>query len=230
MHIPDGFLNSGTSASLISAAIGAIVYAASRVRKKFFVKQKSPTLVTPEGAEFGGSAITKLTKYGREKIFKMASVGAFIFAVQMLNFPVAQGTSGHFLGGVLATILLGPLEGLLVMAIVLIIQSLFFADGGLIALGANVFNMGIIGAVGGYYFYEFLRMRIKKIWLAAFIATWLSVVIASAACAIELALSNTIPFKTVLPAMMSVHALIGLGEGVITIVVLKAMKFKEKNE
>lgn len=210
--------------------MGIIVYAASQVRRKFFIKERRAVLTTPEGAEFGGGVTTKLTKYGREKMLRMAAIGSFIFAVQMLNFPVAQGTSGHFLGGVLATILLGPLEGLLVMAIVLIIQSLFFADGGILALGANIFNMGIIGAIGGYYFYKFIKKRFKKIWLAAFIAAWLSVVIASAACAIELALSNTIPLGTILPAMVSVHALIGLGEGMITIIVLKTMKFKDKNE
>lgn len=230
MHIPDGFLGPGTSTSLIGAAIGAIAYAVSRVRKTFFAKERQPALVTPEGAEFGGGTVTKLTRCGREKIFKMAAVGAFIFAAQMLNFPVEQGTSGHFLGGVLAAILLGPLEGLLVIAVVLAVQSLFFADGGLVALGANIFNMGIVGAIGGYYFYKFFKKRLKKIRPAAFIAAWTSVVAASVVCAVELAVSGTIAFRDVLPAMAGVHALIGLGEGIITVLVLRGLKYKEKSD
>lgn len=229
MHIPDGFLGPGTSASLVGVAIGAVAYAVRRVRRKFFARQRKPVLATPEGAEFGGGTVTKLTKYGQEKIFKMAAIGTFVFAAQMLNFPVAQGTSGHFLGGVLAAILLGPLEGLLVIVIVLAVQSLFFADGGLVALGANVFNMGIVGAIGGYYFYKFLKKQVKKIWLSAFIAAWASVVLAAIACSVELAVSGAVSLSDVLFEMTRVHILIGLGEGIITVLILHGLKFKEKS-
>jgi len=228
MHIPDGFLNPGTSTSLIGVALGVGVYAISKIKQKFFAKQKKQVLVTPEGMEMGGRTVTKLTKYGREKIFKMASAGAFIFAAQMFNFPVAHGTSGHLLGGVLAAVLLGPLAGMLVISIILIAQSLFFADGGLIALGANIFNMGIVGAIGGYYLYQFLKKYIKKILPAAFVAAWVSVVIASAVASLELAISGTISLGTVLPAMTKIHALIGIGEGIITVLVLWGLKFREK--
>jgi len=228
MHIPDGFLNAGVSVPLVFVAIVFGVYSLQKIRKAFFVKEKAPALATPEGAEFSDGETTELTKYGREKIFKMAAVAAFIFAAQMVNFPVAHGTSGHLLGGVLAVVLLGPLEGMLVIAVVLAIQSLVFADGGLVALGANIFNMGIIGAIGGYYFYKFLFKYLKKMWLAAFIAAWASVVVAASFCAVELAISGTETISATLPAMAGVHALIGLGEGIITVVVLLAMKHKEK--
>jgi cobalt/nickel transport system permease protein len=148
----------------------------------------------------------------------MGVMAAFIFAAQMLNFPVAGGTSGHFMGGALAAILLGPSMGLLVMTAVLVVQCFVFQDGGLTALGANIFNMGIIGAVFGYLIYIVFR-KINRTF-AAFIASMLSVIIAASACAIELAVSGTVPLKIALPAMAGVHTLIGIGEGLITIAVL----------
>jgi len=229
MHIPDGFLNPGTSGTLIVASVGFLGLAVNRVRKAFFEKARTATLVTPEGAEFGSTTVARLTSYGRNKMFRMAVVGAFIFATQMVNFPVAHGTSGHLLGGVLAAILLGPWAGMLVIAVVLAVQSLLFADGGLVALGANIFNMGIIGAVGGYYIYKFLLKRIKKVLPSAFIAAWLSVVIAASVCAVELSVSGTENLAQSFSAMAGIHALIGLGEGLITVMVLIGLKHKEKN-
>ena len=228
MHIPDGFLSPGASVALLGAAVGFLFHALKTVRQKMLVREKKSVLATPEGLELAGSTKTRLSKYGREKIYKMATVAAFIFAAQMVNFPVAHGTSGHLLGGVLAAILLGPLEGLLVIAVILTMQSLVFADGGLLALGANVFNMGVIGAVGGYYFYKYLLKYLKKMWPAAFVAAWASVVVAASICAVELAISGTETLGVTLPAMAGVHALIGLGEGIITVAVLLAMKHKEK--
>ncbi|PIS42967.1 MAG: cobalamin biosynthesis protein CbiM [Candidatus Kerfeldbacteria bacterium CG08_land_8_20_14_0_20_40_16] len=230
MHLPDGFLGSGTSSSLIAVAAAVGVAALSKIRKSFFAKQKKPVLATPEGITIGGGETAQLTKYGREKIFKMATVGAFVFSAQMINFPVANGTSGHLLGGVLAGILLGPLEAMLVLSSVLVVQSLFFADGGLVALGANIFNMGVIGAIGGYYLYRIIKKYFKQVFLAAFFAAWISVVLASAAASVELAISGTIPLNTVLPAMTKVHLLIGIGEGIITVLVLGGLKYKEKRD
>lgn len=230
MHLPDGFLGPGTSTSLIAVAAAVGVAAVQKVRKSFFAKQKNPVLATPEGITIGGEETTILTKYGRNKMFRMAAVGAFIFSAQMINFPVANGTSGHLLGGVLAGILLGPLEAMLVLSIVLIVQSLFFADGGLIALGANIFNMGVVGAIGGYYLYRLIKKHLKKMLLAAFFAAWISVVVASVAASIEIAVSGTIPLNVVLPAMTKVHVLIGIGEGMITTLVLWGLKHKEEEE
>lgn len=198
MHIPDGFLDAKTWISLDVISVGVLAYAIAKANKKIDEKH----------------------------IPLMGVTAAFIFAAQMLNFPVVGGTSGHFVGGVLAAILLGPLAGTLVMSTVLIVQCLFFQDGGLMALGANIFNMGIVGAVGGYYIYLLLKKFLEKIKIkrgmlvSSFIASWFSVILASACCSIELAISGTVPFKVALPAMVSVHVLIGIGEGLITFFIL----------
>jgi cobalt/nickel transport system permease protein len=150
----------------------------------------------------------------------MGVMGAFIFAAQMINFPVAGGTSGHLMGGVLAAILLGPWAGTLVMACVIAVQALVFSDGGLLVMGANIFNMGIIGTIGGFAIYRFLcgvlggedRARVP----ASGVAGWLSVMIAAACISAELAVSGTSPAELVFPTMLGVHALIGIGEALIT--------------
>jgi cobalt/nickel transport system permease protein len=154
----------------------------------------------------------------------MGVMAAFIFAAQMFNFQVIGGTSGHLLGGVLAAVLLGPWAATLVMTCVIAVQALIFQDGGLLVLGANIFNMGIIGTLGGYAIYRALcrilggedRARIP----AAGIAAWAAVVIASVAAAFELAISGTSPLEIALPAMLSIHVLIGIGEALITMAAL----------
>ena len=150
----------------------------------------------------------------------MGVMAAFVFAAQMFNFQVAGGTSGHLLGGVLAAILLGPWAGTLVMACVIAVQALVFSDGGLVVMGANIFNMGVIGTLGGYALYRVVagllggeqRARIP----AAAIAAWTSVVVGAASMSLQLILSGTSPAEVVLPAMLGVHVLIGIGEALIT--------------
>ncbi len=195
MHIPDGFLalNTWIPAWVVSA--GGIGYC---------IRKTSQTL--------------------KDKIVPLMGVmSAFSFAAQMLNFPVAGGTSGHFLGGVLAAILLGPYAAAIVIAVVLTAQCLIFQDGGLTALGANIFNMSFIGAMGGYLIYVGIHRVIKSkagMMASAGIAAWFSVVAASSVCAIELAISGTSPLIIALPAMAGVHVLIGIGEAIITCLVL----------
>jgi cobalt/nickel transport system permease protein len=150
----------------------------------------------------------------------MGVMAAFIFAAQMFNFQVAGGTSGHLLGGVLAAILLGPWAGTLVMACVIAVQALLFSDGGLVVMGANIFNMGVVGTLGGFAIYLALcrvlggedRARIP----ASAIAAWIAVVLASLAMSVELIVSGTSPAEIVLPAMVGVHVFIGIGEALIT--------------
>lgn len=150
----------------------------------------------------------------------MGVMAAFIFAAQMFNFQVAGGTSGHLLGGVLAAVLLGPWAATLVMACVIAVQALLFSDGGLVVMGANIFNMGVIGTLGGYALYRSLarllggeqRARIP----AAAIAGWASVVVGSASMSLQLIVSGTSPAEVVLPAMLGIHVLIGVGEALIT--------------
>jgi cobalt/nickel transport system permease protein len=149
-----------------------------------------------------------------------------VFAAQMINFPVVGGTSGHLLGGVLAAALLGPSAAVIVISAVLVVQCLVFADGGITALGANVFNMALVGGVGGWVVYALLSRLAKgavaRI-LAAAVAAWASTVLASIACAGELAASHTVGWSAGFAAMAGVHALIGLGEGLITALVLTAI-------
>lgn len=193
MHIPDGFLSTQTWVAVWILSAGGL-----------------------------GACIRKASRTLKDKIVPLMGVmSAFVFAAQMINFPVAGGTSGHFLGGVLATVLLGPCAGAIVIAVVLMVQCLIFQDGGLTALGANIFNMSFMGAMGGYYIYRFCKRMFGKtgILAAVAVASWLSVILASSACSLQLAVSGTSSLKVVLPAMLGVHALIGIGEAVITCLV-----------
>jgi cobalt/nickel transport system permease protein len=155
----------------------------------------------------------------------MGLTTAFVFAAQMINFPVAGGTSGHLLGGALASVVLGsPWAATLAMSTVFIIQSVLFADGGITALGANIFNMGLVGIWVGWWLLQPLQQLLggsrNRLPLAAGIAAALSVVAASICVAIQLAISGTVGLNMALPAMVGVHILIGIGEGVITAGVL----------
>jgi cobalt/nickel transport system permease protein len=192
LHAPDGFLT--VPVALAMWALTAIVLA-------FAVSRANATL-------------------DERAIPLMGVLAAFIFAAQMFNFPVIGGTSGHLLGGVLAAVLLGPWIGTIVMACVVAVQALIFQDGGLLVMGANIFNMGIVGTLGGYYVYRAIagalggeaRARIP----AAAAAAWLAVLAGAIAMTLQLGVSGTTPLEVALPAMLGVHALIGIGEALIT--------------
>ncbi len=164
-------------------------------------------------------AIRSLNKSNIERqIPLMGIMAAFIFAAQMINFPIAGGTSGHFLGGVLAGITLGPWAGMLVMTAVISVQALLFQDGGLLVMGANIFNMGILPVLIGFGFYR--AVTGQRSWIKAFaiiVAAWLSVMAGALATGLELWLSGTSPLEIVMPAMLGVHALIGIGEAVVSV-------------
>jgi cobalt/nickel transport system permease protein len=196
MHIPDGFVNIPVAAVTYAASGGSLAYAVRRTNEEL----------------------------GEKQVPLMGVMGAFIFAAQMLNFPVAGGTSGHLIGGALAAILLGPWAGMLIMASVLIVQALIFQDGGLVALGANVFNMGVVACLVGHYVFTWLKRLLGEgtqgAVISGFAAAWTSVVTAAIVCALELAISGTSALAVVLPAMTLVHVLIGVGEGLITVAVL----------
>lgn len=200
MHIPDGFLSAAATAVTWTASAGGIAYAVRRVNRELDERQ----------------------------VPLMGVSAAFIFAAQMLNFTVAGGTSGHLLGGALAAILLGPWGGMLVITSVLAVQALVFQDGGLLALGANIFNMAIVGVLLGWAVYAGLKRLLgDKSWatmVSGFAAGWLSVFVAALAAAVELGLSGASPWGVVLPAMGGVHALIGVGEGLITVAVLAFLR------
>ncbi len=194
LHIPDGFL-SAPVAILAWIVTMAFIVAAVRRSSQTFDERLVPL---------------------------MGVLAAFIFAAQAFNFPVAGGTSGHFLGGALAAILLGPWPALLVMTAVIGLQGLIFQDGGLLAMGANIFVMGIVTVWTGYFGYQALQ-RVNR-YAAGFTAGWLSVVLAAVVTAFMLALSGTASLGVVLTAMAGVHMLIGVGEGLITAAALALVK------
>ncbi len=227
MHIPDGFLNNAAAMGTAMAAAGVVAVAARRVRSAFLrrVAMVRSKLVTSPSTD-GGATLqmrNELTAQGKEKIWRMATIGAFIFSAQMVNFPIGGGTSGHLLGGVLAALVLGPWEALLVISAVLGVQAAMFGDGGIAVLGANIINMGVIGALGGYSVFHFLtkgRLTRHRFLWGAGVAAWISVVMAAVGASLELALSGTIALARVLPAMVLAHTFIGIGEGLITVAVL----------
>lgn len=193
LHIPDGFLNVVVSVIFWIATIVTLGFAISKTNKSL----------------------------GEKQIPLMGIMAAFIFAAQMINFPVAGGTSGHLLGGALAAIVLGPWAGMLVMTAVIAVQALLFQDGGLLVMGANIFNMGLVTAAIGYGLYRSVMGQSKtvKLGVVAF-AAWLSVMAGALLTALQLWLSGTSQLQIVIPAMMGVHALIGVGEALITVFAL----------
>ena len=218
MHIPDGFLSPEAAVALLGVAAGFFVHALGRLKQKLMVKEKKAALVTAEGLEVAGRVGQRLTRYGREKIWKMVSVVALVFVMQMIDISIA-GAPVHVLGGVLAAILLGPLEGFVVIAVVLVIQAVALADGGLSALGANIINMGLIGSVGGYYLYKWIKERSKITWLAVIVATWLSVVATAMVYTMELAIFDTIRLNIV-----AAHVVFGLAEALVTLTIVRLAK------
>src|SRR5882672_2566852 len=165
MHIPDGFLSPRVWAPLDVVSGSLVIYGVRHVSKTF--EEKAVPL--------------------------MGVLAAFVFAAQMINIPVAGGTSGHFLGGALAGALLGPWAGLVVITVVLMVQCFLFQDGGIAALGANIFNMGILGAMGGGILYQ-AGMHVfrgqRRVFWSGLLAGWLAMVISALSCASQLSLSK----------------------------------------
>ena len=199
MHIPDGFLDTKTivATSILSAT--GIAIALKRVKAN----------ITPREVPLMGLA------------------AAFVFVSQMLNFPVVGGTSGHLIGTVLVAVLLGPSAAILVMSSVLVVQCLLFADGGILSLGANILNMAIVGSVVGYSIYRLIFKFIPNNtgrFFAIGIASWLSVIVAAMVCVGELGWSNTVAWQVAFPVMINIHMLIGIGEALITILIVTAVQ------
>jgi len=201
MHIPDGFINGPTSAGFGLAAAGGLA-----------------------------AAVRQTSRYLNERQIPLAGlVAAFVFAAQMVNFPVISGMSGHLLGGVLAAVLVGPWAGFVILSVVLVVQGVFFADGGLSALGLNVINMGLIGAVGGYAIYRVLLRIFPKnhrgLVAAAGIASGLAVPLSALGFAGQYAIggASAVSLGAVFIALLGTHLVIGVGEGIITALVIGAV-------
>jgi cobalt/nickel transport system permease protein len=191
MHIPDGFIDGKTAATAAAISVAGLALALRQVRRDLPAR--------------------------RMPLLGLAA--AFLFAAQMVNFPVAGGTSGHLMGGVLVAALLGPSAAVVVLTTVLIVQCFLFADGGVSALGANVLNMGILGAGGGFLVFSLVASRMKgsrgRVTAIAF-AGWCSTVLASIGCAGELAWSRTVTWSAGFTMMTGTHMLVGIGEGAIS--------------
>jgi cobalt/nickel transport system permease protein len=193
MHIPDGFLSLVVALVCWVITAGVLAVAISKTNRML----------------------------GEKQVPLMGIMAAFIFAAQMINFPVAGGTSGHLLGGALAAIVLGPWAAMLVMTAVIAVQGLLFQDGGLVVMGANILNMGLLTAAVGYGLYRMAAARGKTTRLVvAGIAAWLSVMTGALATSLQLWLSGTAKLDIVVPAMLGVHTLIGFGEALITVAAL----------
>jgi cobalt/nickel transport system permease protein len=200
LHIPDGFL---------SPLVSAVGWVLALIMIGIALRQTRNQL-------------------GERQIPMMGIMGAFIFAAQAINFPVAAGTSGHLMGGALAAIVMGPWAGTLIMTAVVSVQSLLFQDGGLLVMGWNILNMGVFTAFTGYAMYKLVRRIFgdhpAAVVAGGFAGAWLSVEVGSIATAFELASSGTAPLSLALPAMAGVHALIGLGEAIITSAALRLLQ------
>ncbi len=197
MHIPDGFLAHGIWIGLDAAAVPALAWCA-RQSRAHAEESRAPML---------------------------GVMGAFIFAAQMLNFPVAPGTSAHLVGAALLAILFGPHTAALVMAAILLVQALLFQDGGLTALGANFWNLGIVGVVLGWLPYSLSQRAGGKFRAAAiFAGAWLAVVGSAAAVALELALSGVAPMSLLLASLVGAHAVSGLAEGALTLAAVRMIE------
>lgn len=198
MHIPNGFLSDPVCAATTLTSAAALGLGVARMRQSHDMRSSA----------------------------MVAATGAGLFAAQMVNFPIGEGTSGHMLGAALAAILLGPWRGMLTMAVVLIVQCLAFGDGGLSALGANVLNMAVVGCLSASAIHGFVSGRLtgargKLVGVAA--AAFGSVLASAAMCSVELAASGTFGFASVLWAMLSVHAVIGLAEAALSVAVVAAV-------
>jgi cobalt/nickel transport system permease protein len=193
MHIPDGFLSIAISVVCWVITVAILGLAISRTNKSL----------------------------GERQVPLMGVMAAFIFAAQMINFPIGLGTSGHLLGGALAAILLGPWGGMLVMTVVISVQGLLFQDGGLAVMGANILNMGLVTAAVGYGLYRAAQGRSHSFQMAvAALAAWLSVMAGALLTSFEIWLSGNAQVEILVPAMLFVHAFIGTGEALITVAAL----------
>ncbi|GHF64344.1 hypothetical protein GCM10010218_52350 [Streptomyces mashuensis] len=206
MHVPDGFIDAP-----VSLGTGAVAAASVAVCLRGARRELSDAQGTDRTAPLAGL------------------VAAFVFAVQMLNFPVAAGTSGHLLGGALAAILVGPYTGVLCISVVLLMQGVLFADGGLTALGVNITDMAVVTTVVAYAVFRLLvkvlPRRRRAVPAAAFAAALVSVPAAACAFTLIYALGGTtdVPLGQVFTAMVGVHVLIGIGEAVITALTVSAV-------
>jgi cobalt/nickel transport system permease protein len=228
MHIPDGFLNNSLSGGLLAGALVMLGFCLSRVLQTVtaFAKVSAGNNSNISNGVCASGLSNNASKYFQ----KLTIVALWVFAFQMFNIPIQSATSAHPIGGAFAAILAGPSAGFLIISSVLAVQSLFFADGGIFSLGANIFNMAFVGSFLSYYIYKTLLR--KNYHLAILSACFFSVLTAALSCLVELSVSETVSFTTAFKDMMTLHLIVALLETVITMSLLKAFKnlAESKNE
>jgi cobalt/nickel transport system permease protein len=213
MHIPDGFLNNGLAGGFCAAAAAMLVFCAGKV-----FKTAAATVTAFAGV--GGAAGSVVLSKGNVNYYrKLAIIAVWVFACQMFNITVASATSVHLLGGVFAAVLAGPFAGFIIMSSVLIVQSLFFADGGFLALGTNIFNIAFVGSFLAYYVYKALSS--KNYYFAVAAACFFSVLAAALTCLAELGISGSVSFGQAFKDMTTLHFLFAIVETGITLILLK---------
>lgn len=212
MHLPDGFLSVPVSGAMILASAGGVAAALARAE----VSRGVSDAVEPVGPTEAEASVGAGGEAGRGLVM-MGVLAAFVFVAQMLNIPISGGTSGHLLGAALVTALVGPWRGILVMCVVVLLQALIFADGGLLVLGANVFNMGIVGCLLSGLILDLAGAEPRRRRWALALAAWLSVEAGAGLAAMQLGFSGLLPTRVAVPAMLGVHAVIGLLEAAITV-------------
>jgi cobalt/nickel transport system permease protein len=199
MHIPDGLVTNNAGIAILMWIVSIAFLAWSWKKAK--------------------------VTYSRSITSLLAISSAFVFAAQMINFPIVFGTSGHLVGGTFLAMLLGPYAAILSMTIVLLMQALIFADGGIIAFGMNVFNMAIIGGLSFFLIKMFTRnFNSRRLSTSVFAASWLSVMLGALVCSLEVAPAFVGGATVTIPSMLFFHAIIGLGEGAITMVLIASLQ------
>jgi cobalt/nickel transport system permease protein len=223
MHIPDGFLNGGLAGGLLAGALGMVVFCFSKVFSAITIF--TGKLAGNNGDVSFSASFPSLGSDTGKYFMRLAIIAIWVFASQMFNITVASATSVHLIGGVFAAVLAGPFAGFLIISSVLTVQSVFFADGGLLALGANVFNMAFIGSFLSYYVYKAVLKKNYYIAIAA--ACFFSVLTAALFCLFELGVSGSVSFGQAFKDMMSLHFLFAVVETLITLILLKLFKSLE---
>ena len=220
MHLPDGLLNNQINISLITVSLAFVGVAFKKVKDLLLEKTKvlAPQLMTNIGEISNQRIINKLRfkKTAREKIQQMLIIFSLVFLVQMFDFIKINGLSGHLIGAALGALVLGPWLGMLAISAVLIIQATFLADGGIIALGANIFNMAIVGCLSSYYLFYFVKKFLGNKYLAIAISSYFSLILMALFYSFELSVSVKANFD-----LVKVHALVGVFEIVFTPFALK---------
>ncbi len=203
MHIPDGLLDPITTVMLWVITVAILIFCFSSIGDAF--KEEDSEKIVPY----------------------IGVLAATIFAFQFVNYPIPGGTSGHLVGGTVVGVILGPWAAVIVLFMVLIVQSLF-GDGGITALGANTFNMGIISGIVGFYIVKMIIMILNKtnlrketkLTIATGIGSYIAIILAALACAIEIGIGGAIPMEIIIPAMIFWHIFIGIGEGIISALIV----------